>query len=60
MLVFHYLGLDPTLSADFDEPYHTAQAQTLGADVLEFWVPLKRPPGERWLAINPQFDAPSF
>lgn len=38
MLVFHYMGLDPALSADFDEAYITTQAQTLGADVLELWA----------------------
>lgn len=38
MLVFHYLGLDPTLSGDFDERYITAQARTLGQDVSELWT----------------------
>ena len=38
MLVFYYLGLDPALSADFDEAFITAQAQTLGADVFELWT----------------------
>lgn len=41
MLVFHYMGLDPALSADFDEPYITAQAQTLGADVLALWTAIQ-------------------
>lgn len=38
MLVFHYLGLDPDLSADFDETHITAQAQTLSEDVFELWT----------------------
>lgn len=37
MLVFHYLGLDPVLSAEFDEAYVAAQAGTLGEDVIELW-----------------------
>jgi len=38
MLVFYYLDVDSALSADFDEPYITAQAKTLGVDVLELWT----------------------
>lgn len=38
MLVFHYLGLDPELSAAFDETYITTQAQTMGVDVFELWT----------------------
>ncbi len=38
MLVFHYLNLDPALSAGFDENYITAQAGVLGQDVSELWT----------------------
>lgn len=41
MLVFHYLGADPALSAVFDEAYVDAQAQALGADVVELWEIIK-------------------
>lgn len=37
ILVFHYLGLDPAFSGDFDEHYITAQARVLGQDVVELW-----------------------
>lgn len=37
MLVFHYLGFDPTLSADFDEAYIDVQIHSLGPDVVELW-----------------------
>ena len=37
MMVFHYLGVDPALSAGFDEVYVNAQARTLGEDVVELW-----------------------
>jgi len=37
MMVFHYLGADPTLSAGFDEPYVDAQARALGGEVGELW-----------------------
>ena len=41
MMVFHYLGIDPVLSADFDEAYVDAQAQALGAGVAELWEAAK-------------------
>jgi hypothetical protein len=37
MMVFHYLAVDPALSAGFDEAYVTAQARALGEDVVELW-----------------------
>ena len=37
MLVFHYLALDPDLSATFDESYIDRRATQLGDDVVEFW-----------------------
>lgn len=37
MLVFHYLNLDPILSAEFDEAYLIAQISTLSQDVVELW-----------------------
>lgn len=37
MMVFHYLQLDLSLSASFDEAYITGQAQGLGPDVAELW-----------------------
>jgi len=37
MMVFHYLGVDPALSAGFDEAYVNVQARALGADVVELW-----------------------
>jgi hypothetical protein len=41
MMVFYYLGIDPTLSAGFDETYIDAQAQALGDDVAELWRAIK-------------------
>jgi hypothetical protein len=41
MMVFHYLGVDPTLSAEFDEAYVNAQARALGGDVVELWQAVK-------------------
>jgi len=41
MLVFYYLGAEPTSSAAFDEAYVDAQAKELGADVAEFWQAVK-------------------
>lgn len=41
MMVFHYLGADPTLSAAFDESYVDTQAQALGQDVVELWETVK-------------------
>ena len=37
MLVFHYLGLDPAQSADFDEHYITVQAQTISDAAADLW-----------------------
>lgn len=37
MLVFCYLGLDPELSATFDEAYVERQATLLGEEVAELW-----------------------
>ncbi len=37
MMVFHYLGVDPALSAGFDKAYVNAQARALGEDVVELW-----------------------
>jgi hypothetical protein len=37
MLVFHYLELDPIVSADFDEAYITTQVRTMSVDVVELW-----------------------
>jgi hypothetical protein len=42
MLVFHYLALDPELSAAFDEDYITCRAVQLGSDVAEFWQAVTR------------------
>ena len=41
ILVFHYLGLDPALSADFDEAYIDQQAARLGEDTLQLWQSIK-------------------
>ena len=41
MMVFCYLGADPTLSESFDEAYIDAQAATLGEDVVELWQAAK-------------------
>ena len=37
MMVFHYLGLDPATSADFDESFVDAQARALGPEASELW-----------------------
>ena len=37
MMVFHYLGVDPALSAGFDEAYINVQARALGEDVAALW-----------------------
>lgn len=39
MLVFYYLGLDPSLS--FDEPSVDGTAATLGQEAMEFWIAVK-------------------
>ena len=41
MMVFHYLGVDPALSADFDELYVDAQARVLGEDMVQLWNTVK-------------------
>jgi hypothetical protein len=41
VMVFHYLGTDPTLSAGFDQAYVDAQARTLGEDVVGTWEAIK-------------------
>jgi hypothetical protein len=41
MMVHHYLGIDLTLSADFDGPYVDAQARVLGEDVIQLWNTVK-------------------
>jgi len=41
MMVFHYLGANPEMSAAFDEAYVDAQATTLGEDVAELWEAVK-------------------
>ena len=38
MMVFHYLGLDPDLSAGFDESFIDTQAMALGIEVYELWI----------------------
>ncbi|MFZ5915601.1 MAG: hypothetical protein ACOYZ7_01555 [Chloroflexota bacterium] len=42
MMVFHYLSLDPALSAGFDEPFIDAQVRTLGHDVIDLWQAIKQ------------------
>jgi hypothetical protein len=51
MLVFLYLGRDPSLSAGFDEAYIDVQAQSLGDDVAELWQSIKA-------AARRQIDTP--
>ncbi len=41
MMVFHYLGVDPALSAVFDKAYVDAEAQALGTEVVELWEAIK-------------------
>lgn len=41
MMVFRYLGIDPALSAVFDEAYVDAEAQALGTEVVELWKAIK-------------------
>jgi hypothetical protein len=42
MMTFHYLGIDPALSAEFDEPYVDAQARMLGDEVIALWNTVKQ------------------
>jgi len=41
MMVFTYLGLDPMISAGFDQDYVDAQAGMLNEDVIELWQAIK-------------------
>ena len=41
MMVFHYLGLDPDVSAAFDETFVDAQAEVLGDEAYELWIRTK-------------------
>ncbi|MCB0155029.1 MAG: hypothetical protein KDF65_09540 [Anaerolineae bacterium] len=40
MLVFHYLGLDPSIS--IDEQLIDAESPDLGHDVMAFWAAVKK------------------
>ena len=41
MMVFHYLGLDPAMSADLDESLVDVEATALGIEVLQLWERIK-------------------
>lgn len=41
MMVFHYLQLDPSLSAGFDETLVAQQAQAMGQEVAELWQAIR-------------------
>ena len=41
MMVFHYLGLDPAMSAGFDESLVDVEADALGMEVLQLWERIK-------------------
>jgi hypothetical protein len=41
MMVLHYLGTDPSISAGFDEAYIDTRAATMGQDVLDLWQAIK-------------------
>lgn len=41
MMVFHYLQLDPSLSAGFDESLIAQQAQALGQEVADLWQAIR-------------------
>jgi hypothetical protein len=41
MMVFHYLGADPALSAAFDQAYVDARAKALGVETGELWKVIK-------------------
>lgn len=41
MMVFTYLGLDPMISAGFDQDYVDAQAGMLSEDVIKLWQAIK-------------------
>jgi hypothetical protein len=42
MMVFHYLEIDLSPSATFEESYVDAQAKELGQEVDEFWKTVKQ------------------
>lgn len=42
MLVFSYLQADPSLADALEESYPDAQAATLGPDVVELWISIRR------------------
>lgn len=41
MLVFHYLGLDPALSAEFDERLISVEAQVISAEAAGLWAAIQ-------------------
>ena len=41
MMVFHYLGADPALTAAFDQAYVDARAKALGVEAHELWEAIK-------------------
>jgi len=41
MMVFHYLGADPVLTAAFDQAYVDARAKALGMEAHELWEAIK-------------------
>lgn len=41
MLIFHYLSIAPSISADFDEAYIDQQAARLGNEAFELWQTIK-------------------
>ena len=41
MMVFNYSGIDPALSANFDDSYVTTQAIALGPEVANLWKTIK-------------------
>lgn len=41
MMVFHCLGVDPALSAAFDEAYVDVRAEDLGVETKELWEAIK-------------------
>jgi hypothetical protein len=47
MMVFHYLEVDLSRSATFEESYVNAQAKELGQEVDEFWEAVKKTAQEK-------------
>ena len=47
MMVFHYLEIDLSRSATFEESYVDAQAKELGQEVAEFWQTVKQAAREK-------------